>query len=93
MLIGLSSMSEIGFIVKTLVQVRSSQLIWSNWDSYIIRLLIDEIFCYFYLEFSSSLALAIGLRVQPDQDFGVLDCLVVRSLLVALLSLSEELPS
>lgn len=85
------SLLEISFVIRILVLAKSSQLVLNNQDSYTMRLLIDEIFYYFCLEFSLSLILAIGLRVQLDQDFRVPDCLVIGSLVVVSLLLSKKL--
>lgn len=84
---------RIGFVIKILVLGRFSQLISSNQDSCIMRLFVNIDFYYFCLEFSPSLALAMALKIRPDQDFGVPDCLVSGSLVVALSLLSEKLSS
>lgn len=37
-----------------------------------MRSLVEKVFCRFCLKFSLSLTLAVGLKVRPDRDFGVL---------------------
>lgn len=63
---------EIGFVARTLVLARSSSSASSCWDSWMMRLLVEKVFCRFCLKFSLSLTLAVGLGVRPDRDFGVL---------------------
>lgn len=83
-------LSKIKFVIKILVLARYFQLVWSSSNSYIIRPLIEKVFCYFCLKFFLFLALAMIVRIYSDRNFGNFIYLV-EPLIIMILSLLKEM--
>lgn len=54
------------FVIKTLVLARFSQSIFSSLVNWIMKLLVEGVFCHFCLKLSLFLALVIGFKIQSD---------------------------